>query len=85
VRPSPWEELVEEIGSSDEDALIEQAIDIVRTAGKASTSLLQRRLRIGFPRAARLMDELEEMGVIGPSVGSGKERDVLLDEGEEEE
>lgn len=85
VRPSPWEELVEEIGSSDGDALLEQAIGVVRAAGKASTSLLQRRLRIGFPRAARLMDELEEMGVIGPSVGSGKERDVLLDEGEEED
>ena len=79
VRPPPWEELVEEIGSVDSDALTEQAIAVVRTAGKASTSLLQRRLRIGFPRAARLMDELEEMGVIGPAVGSGKEREVLLD------
>ena len=79
VRPPPWEELVEEIGSVDSDALTEQAIAVVRAAGKASTSLLQRRLRIGFPRAARLMDELEEMGVIGPAVGSGKEREVLLD------
>ncbi|MEL7590963.1 MAG: DNA translocase FtsK [Anaerolineaceae bacterium] len=81
VRPAPWEDLVEEIGSSDSDALVEQAIGVVRAAGKASTSLLQRRLRIGFPRAARLMDELEEMGVIGPSVGSGKEREVLPDNG----
>jgi S-DNA-T family DNA segregation ATPase FtsK/SpoIIIE len=79
VRPPPWEELVEEIGSLDSDVLVEQAIEVVRAAGKASTSLLQRRLRIGFPRAARLMDELEEMGVIGPAVGSGKERDVLLE------
>ena len=64
---------------------MEQAIDVVRSAGKASTSLLQRRLRIGFPRAARLMDELEEMGVIGPAVGSGKEREVLLDPDDGEE
>ena len=77
AQPAPWEELVEEVGSSDNDALLEQAIEVVRAVGKASTSLLQRRLRIGFPRAARLMDDLEEMGVIGPAVGSGKERDVL--------
>ena len=83
VRPAPWEELVEEIGSMDTDELIDQAIDVVRAAGKASTSLLQRRLRIGFPRAARLMDELEEMGVIGPAVGSGKEREVLLEQDEQ--
>lgn len=79
VQPAPWEELIEEIGSMDSDALTEQAIEVVRAAGKASISLLQRRLRIGFPRAARLMDELEEMGVIGPAVGSGKEREVILD------
>lgn len=85
VRPPPWEELVEEIGSVDSDALVEQASDVVRAAGKASTSLLQRRLRIGFPRAARLMDELEEMGVIGPSVGSGKEREVLLEKDEDDD
>lgn len=84
IQPAPWEELVEEIGSTNSDELVEQAIDVVRTVGKASTSLLQRRLRIGFPRAARLMDELEEMGVIGPAVGSGKERDVLLDPEENE-
>jgi S-DNA-T family DNA segregation ATPase FtsK/SpoIIIE len=39
---------------------------------------LQRRLRIGYPRAARLLDQLEEMGVVGPSQGGGKERDVLV-------
>jgi len=83
AQPAPWEELVEEVGSSDNDALLDQAIEVVRAVGKASTSLLQRRLRIGFPRAARLMDDLEEMGVIGPAVGSGKEREVLS--GTEEE
>jgi S-DNA-T family DNA segregation ATPase FtsK/SpoIIIE len=40
--------------------------------------MLQRRLRIGYPRAARLLDQLEDMQVVGPSQGGGKERDVLL-------
>jgi S-DNA-T family DNA segregation ATPase FtsK/SpoIIIE len=47
---------------------------------RASASMLQRQLRIGYPRASRLMDELEEMGIIGPSQGGGREREVLVDE-----
>jgi S-DNA-T family DNA segregation ATPase FtsK/SpoIIIE len=78
--PAPWEDLVEATGGMDSDKLIEQAITIVRNAGKASTSLLQRKLKIGFPRAARLIDELEDMGIVGPAVGSGKERDVIYDD-----
>jgi S-DNA-T family DNA segregation ATPase FtsK/SpoIIIE len=74
----PWEQLVEQPRIEGEDNLIDKAVAVVRQAGHASTSLLQRRLRIGFPRAARLMDELEEMGIVGPSVGSGKDRAVLL-------
>jgi S-DNA-T family DNA segregation ATPase FtsK/SpoIIIE len=65
------------------DALIEQAIAVVKTAGKASASLLQRRLRVGYPRAARLLDELEERGIVGPAVGAGKDRDVLLSDEDE--
>lgn len=85
----PWEALVQ-AGRDDEDSdkLVQQAIQIVRQTRRASTSLLQRRLRVGYPRAARLMDELEEMGVVGPSQGGGKEREVLLPppgEGEDEE
>jgi S-DNA-T family DNA segregation ATPase FtsK/SpoIIIE len=79
---APWESMIEESGSGSgedvSDALIEQAIAVVKTAGKASASLLQRRLRVGYPRAARLLDELEEQGIVGPPVGSGKERDVLI-------
>ena len=79
---APWEAMIEESGSGTSedvsDALIEQAIAVVKTAGKASASLLQRRLRVGYPRAARLLDELEEQGIVGPPVGSGKERDVLI-------
>ena len=56
----------------------EKAIAVVRETQKASTSLIQRRLRIGYPRAARLMDELEELGVVGPNQGGGREREVLI-------
>jgi S-DNA-T family DNA segregation ATPase FtsK/SpoIIIE len=76
---APWEGIVDEIVEAEGDQLVEQAIGVVKAAGKASVSLLQRRLRIGYPRAARLMDELEEMGVVGPSVGSGRDREVLID------
>ncbi len=74
---APWEGMVSEATYEASDQLIEKAIGVVRAAGKASASLLQRRLKVGFPRAARLMDELEDMGIIGPSVGSGKDREVL--------
>lgn len=63
-------------GSGDDDDLFEEAKQAVTEAGKASTSYLQRKLRIGYSRAARLMDILEERGVIGPQDGS-KPRDVL--------
>ncbi|MDP1780227.1 MAG: DNA translocase FtsK, partial [Anaerolineales bacterium] len=76
----PWEKLLQEPGEGEDDGLIEQAISIVRTSQRASASLLQRRLRIGYPRAARLLDQLEEMGVVGPSQGGGKEREILVSE-----
>jgi len=78
----PWEKLLQEPDENEDDSLIEQAVSIVRSSQRASASLIQRRLRIGYPRAARLLDQLEEMGVVGPSQGGGKERDVLV--GEEE-
>lgn len=65
--------------SSGDDDLIEEAAQIVVQAEKASTSFLQRRLRIGYSRAARLMDILEEQGVIGEPNGS-KAREVLINE-----
>ncbi len=78
---APWEGLVTAGISADEDdsdKLVEQATQIIRQTQRASASLLQRRLRIGYPRAARLIDELENLGVVGPSQSGGKERDVLL-------
>lgn len=56
--------------TDDDDELYEDAKEAVIEAGKASTSYLQRKLRIGYSRAARLMDLLEEGGVIGPQIGS---------------
>ena len=62
----------------DEDDLYQTAVDMVRRLEKASISLLQRRLRIGYTRAARLVDMMEERGVVGPpKEGSSKPRDVL--------
>ena len=64
-------------GGEHEDPLIEDAIEVILAAGKASTSLLQRRLKIGYSRAARIMDMLEDLGAIGPQQGS-KPREVLI-------
>ena len=68
-----------EAGASDEDEdLIQQCIDVIRSEQKASVSLLQRRLRLGYTRAARIMDEIEERGIVGPSKGA-EPRDILID------
>ncbi len=64
-----------------EDDLLEEADRVVREYGRASISLLQRRLRIGYSRAARLIDLLEAHGLIGPSEAGGRSREVFDDEG----
>ena len=67
----------EDGGDSDiEDDRYEEAVEIVRRAGQASVSMLQRKMTIGFARAGRLIDIMEQEGVIGPSVGPGKMRQV---------
>ena len=63
--------------SEDRDDMMDKAIELATRQKKVSTSLLQRRLRIGYPRAARLMDQLEDEGIVGPSDGS-KSRDVII-------
>jgi len=67
--------------SAADDELYEDAKEVVVRAGKASASLLQRRLRVGYARAARLIDILEEKGIVGPADGA-RPRDVFIDEGE---
>ena len=64
-------------GGGDMDPMMEQAIKCVVEAGQASTSLLQRRLRLGYARAGRLIDEMEQLGIVGPHEGS-KPRQVLM-------
>jgi S-DNA-T family DNA segregation ATPase FtsK/SpoIIIE len=71
------EEEVEE-----DDQLLDEAINLVKQEKRASTTLLQRRLRIGYVRAARLMDVLEERGIVGPAASAGRAREVLLHEEE---
>ena len=62
---------------SDADAMLDDAIRVVVDAGQASTSLLQRRLKLGYSRAARIIDQMEERGIVGPYEGS-KPRKVLI-------
>jgi len=66
----------EEMG--DDDELYQQAIDVLKSTKRASTSMLQRRLRIGYNRAARIMEIMEEKGIVGPENGSSP-REILVD------
>jgi S-DNA-T family DNA segregation ATPase FtsK/SpoIIIE len=76
----PWDTLLQKDAMiEDRDELVEGAIAEIRRTGKSSASHLQRALRIGYPRAARLVDELEEMGILGPVQSGGREREVLMD------
>ena len=65
------------IPDDQEDELYEEAVEMVRRLNKASVSLLQRRLRIGYTRAARLIDRMEEERIVGPAVEGSKPREVL--------
>ena len=61
-----------------DDEMLNQALEVLKASKRASTSMLQRRLRIGYNRAARLMEELEDRGVVGPENGSSP-REILVD------
>ncbi len=68
----------EESGIDEDEEIIQNCIEVIRSEQKASVSLLQRRLRLGYGRAARIMDELENRGIVGPSNGA-EPRDILID------
>ena len=68
----------EESSCGEDEAIIEQCIEVIRSEQKASVSLLQRRLKLGYGRAARIMDELENRGIVGPGKGA-EPRDILID------
>jgi S-DNA-T family DNA segregation ATPase FtsK/SpoIIIE len=80
VQPPLWPDMApidQAEEDSNEDPLLEDAIAVVTKEGRASVSLLQRRLRIGYTRAARLIDTLEEKKIVGPATGSTKMREVF--------
>jgi S-DNA-T family DNA segregation ATPase FtsK/SpoIIIE len=87
---APWEDLVKGLGEgvdAAEEAELEEAARIIQQYGRASASLLQRKMRLGYPKAARLMDELQKRGFIGRQQAGGKTREVLRrgeDDGEDE-
>jgi DNA segregation ATPase FtsK/SpoIIIE, S-DNA-T family len=75
-KPTPGSDV--ESGIDEDEEIIQQCIEVIRSEQKASVSLLQRRLRLGYGRAARIMDELENRGIVGPSVGA-EPREILID------
>ncbi len=68
----------EEEVTDEEEELVEKCLEIIRQEKKASTSMLQRRLRLGYTRAARVVDILEQRGILGPKDGA-KDREILID------
>ncbi len=75
--PKPKNEEDHDVQINPDDDLVNQAITIIVETGNASTAYLQRKLKLGFPRAARIMDDIEAMGIIGPQEGA-KPRKILL-------
>ncbi len=76
LQKAPAEASGETVFDEDE-GLIEQCVEVIRTEQKASVSLIQRRLRLGYTRATRIMDELERRGIVGPAKGA-EPRDILI-------
>ncbi len=85
VQQRMWEEIeAAEEQAAQEDELLPKAIALVQEHERASISMLQRRLRIGYSRAARLIDTMEQQGIIGPEPGGSRSREVLLPAGDED-
>jgi DNA segregation ATPase FtsK/SpoIIIE, S-DNA-T family len=84
IRTGPWERgLTRREFLAETDPMLEDAIEFVVETQEASASIIQRRLGLGYPRAARIMDMLEELGVVGDAVGGGRARRVLISQGED--
>ena len=64
--------------TDEEEDLVDRCLEIIRQEKKASTSMLQRRLRLGYTRAARVVDILEQRGILGPKDGA-KDREIMVD------
>ncbi|MCB0212650.1 MAG: DNA translocase FtsK [Anaerolineae bacterium] len=79
-----YADMVKKDEGNKEEELLEKAIETVRTEGKASVSLLQRRLRIGYARAARLIDEMEAQGIIGADEGGNRARPILVTQADDD-
>ncbi len=75
--PLDGDSLIEENGNNAGNDMVQQAIEIIRRERKASTSYLQRRLKIGYNRAAEIIDALEDQGIIGPQIGSSR-REIFI-------
>jgi S-DNA-T family DNA segregation ATPase FtsK/SpoIIIE len=84
--PAPWEKALRDdaLLENERDPLLDEAIELVRELDGASASLLQRRLRIGYPRAASMIDQMEQLGIIGPPQSGGRVREILLDGDDEQ-
>jgi S-DNA-T family DNA segregation ATPase FtsK/SpoIIIE len=80
--PPPWNGILDQL--DDDEELVQQAIDILEGMRTCSTSMLQRRLSLGHPKAARLVEELAARGIVGPDLGGGRGREVLRKEAGEE-
>ncbi|MEL7646086.1 MAG: DNA translocase FtsK [Anaerolineaceae bacterium] len=82
---SPWEQQVSEDSEDGNEVLVKQAVEVLRRTRRASASFLQRQLHLSYPRAAWLIDELENRGIIGPAQSGGKNRQIFLDGAEQEQ
>ena len=77
-KEEPVEMSAAQVREANDDALYNEIVDFVVKTGKASASLLQRKFKIGYNKAATMIDELEENGIIGPATGNSKPREVLV-------
>lgn len=84
VYNGPWERgLTRRQFLAETDPMLEEAIELVVATQEASASMIQRKLGLGYPRAARIMDMLEELGVVGEVVGGGRARKVMIAKGQD--